>query len=104
MTSAETTFATIAEELRREPGVSEGTGFGSNPGLRIAGKIFAMLVRDELVVKLPAGRCAELVAGGSAKPFESGRGRPMKEWITVSDASAPEWPALAREALGFVAG
>ena len=104
MTSPETAFATIAEQLLREPGVTEGTGFGSNPGLRVGGKIFAMLVRDELVVKLPAGRCAELVAGGSARPFESGQGRPMKEWITVGDAAEPGWAALAREALGFVAG
>ena len=102
MTSAEATFASIAEQLLREPGVSEGTGFGSNPGLNVGGKIFAMLVRDELVVKLPAGRCAELVAGGSARPFERGQGRPMKEWITVGAAGAPEWPALAREALAFV--
>ena len=104
MTDAhEAAFARIAEGLLRAPDVSEGTGFGSNAGLRVGGKIFAMLVRDELVVKLPAGRCAELVAAGSARPFDRGQGRPLKEWITVGDAAESDWPALAREALAFVA-
>jgi hypothetical protein len=95
-------FSAIAGQLLDEPGVIEKTGFGSSPGLRVRGKIFAMLVRDELVVKLPAERCAALVAGGSARPFDSGRGRVMKQWVTVGAARAPEWPALAREALAFV--
>ena len=81
--------------------MSQGTGFGSNPGLRVGGEIFAMLVRGEFVVKLSADRCAELVADGSATPFDSGKGRPMREWIAVSGREQ-EWPALAGEALAFV--
>jgi len=95
-------FAAIAERLLREEGVSEGTGFGANAGLRVGGKIFAMLVRGELVVKLPAVRCVELVASGIARPFDRGQGRPLKAWITVSESAAAEWPALASEALAFV--
>jgi hypothetical protein len=100
--SADAAFAAIAELLLGEPEVSEGTGFGRNAGLRIRGKIFAMLVGGELVVKLPAERCAGLAANGSARPFESGRGRPLREWISVGEGARPEWPALAREALAFV--
>jgi hypothetical protein len=102
MTNAEAVFSEIAAQLLREPDVSEGTGFGSNAGLRVGGKIFTMLVRGELVVKLPAARCAELVATGSARPFDSGRGRPLREWVTVGDSMAGDWPALAREAQAFV--
>ena len=40
-----------------------GGGFGRS-ALRYRGKIFAMLVRGSLVVKLPAGRVTELVASG----------------------------------------
>jgi hypothetical protein len=97
-------FAGIAGRLLREPGVSEGTGFGSNAGLRVGGKIFAMLVRGELVVKLPAARCVVLVASGIARPFDSGRGRPLKAWITVTETAEAQWLALASEALAFVGG
>jgi hypothetical protein len=65
-------------------------------------EIAAQLVRGELVVKLPAARCAELVATGSSRPFDSGRGRPLREWITVGDSMAADWPALAGDAQAFV--
>jgi TfoX/Sxy family transcriptional regulator of competence genes len=102
MTGAEESFASIAARLLPEPGVTEGTGFGANAGLRVGGRIFAMLVRGELVVKLPAERCAELVAAGAARPFDRGQGRPLREWVSVADASSRDWPELAHEALAFV--
>jgi hypothetical protein len=104
VTSAEDTFATIADRLLREPGVDEGTGFGSNPGLRVGGKIFAMLVRDQLVLKLPADRCEMLVFADAAVPFDRGQGRPLREWVAVGDETRPDWLALARESLEFVRG
>jgi hypothetical protein len=95
-------FDAIANELLAEPGVDEGTGFGSNPGLRVGGKIFAMVVDGNLVVKLPADRCAELAAGDGAAPFQIGK-RQMREWVSVAPGTH-DWPALAREALTFVRG
>ena len=103
MGAAEETFAAIAEELLREPGIDEGTGFGTNPGLRAGGKIFAMLVRGELVFKLPADRVGELTAGGGARRLAVGK-REMREWIAVTDADRYDCDALAREALDFVRG
>ncbi len=103
MSGADATFTAIAESLLSEAGVSQGTGFGANPGLRANGKIFALLVRGELVVKLPAPRCADLVARGSAHAFDRGQGRPLREWICVGDDAQSGWIALAREALAFVA-
>ena len=94
-------FAQVIEELGNEPGVVERTGFGKMPGLRVEGRIFAMLVEDELVVKLPAARCSELVEDGAA-PFVIGR-RQMREWVSVG-RGASDWPGLAREALLFVRG
>jgi hypothetical protein len=98
----EASFEAIADRLLGDPGVDEGTGFGSSPGLRVEGRIFAMLVADGLVVKLPAPRCAELAAAKMARPFDRGQGRPLKEWIVISDAVEPDWPALAQEALAYV--
>lgn len=100
--TAEESFAAIIDRLLREPGVEQGTGFGSNPGLRAGGKIFAMLVRGELVVKLPADRCDDLVAADAARPFERGQGRPLREWVSVGEDVQFDWLHLAREALAFV--
>jgi hypothetical protein len=101
--AAQAAFSVIADDLLNEPDIEEGTGFGKNPGLRIGAGIFAMLVRDELVVKLPAARCAELIAAGGARPFEVGARR-MREWVSVAHDAGREWGALAREALAFVRG
>jgi hypothetical protein len=96
----EAAFAELANHLLPEPDVSEGRIFASN-GLKAHGRIFAMLSRERLVVKLPAERCTALVAGGAGVPFESG-GRRMREWVTLTDApDAGAWLALAQEALAF---
>jgi hypothetical protein len=93
----------IAETQLSTPGVTTGTGFGRTEGLRTAsGKIFAMLVRGELVVKVPKGRVDELVASGVAKRFDAGRGRPMKEWASVNPIASRRWRALVDEARAFV--
>jgi len=102
--TAEERFDRIAARHLADAGVSEGTGFGANAGLRVGGKIFAMLVRGELVVKLSPARCAELVAAGDARPFDRGQGTPMRAWVTVDDLEIEAWPALAEEALVFVRG
>jgi TfoX/Sxy family transcriptional regulator of competence genes len=101
-TSAEKRFATIAASELRVPGVTAGTGFGSNAGLRVSSRIYAMVVRDELVVKLPKERVAELVASGVASHFDAGKGRPMKEWASVPVGASRRWRALVDEARRFV--
>ena len=80
-----------------------GKGFGSN-GLRVGGKIFAMLVNDRLVVKLPKQRVDALIAGGEGERFDPGHGRLMREWLSLAPESRTDWLALAREAMEFVAG
>jgi hypothetical protein len=63
-----------------------------------------MVVKCDLVVKLPAARCAELIAAGHAQPFDPGHGRLMKEWVAFPPSHTREWPKLAEEARGFVGG
>ncbi|ADB53216.1 hypothetical protein [Conexibacter woesei] len=101
MTTPEQSFAEVEEALLREPGTARGTGFGTNPGVTVDGKIAAMLVSGRLVVKLPADRCRELIDAGAAEPLQIGR-RTMREWVTVDHSGRPEWLPLAREALQFV--
>lgn len=76
--------------------------FGSN-ALKVDGKIFAMLVRGSLVLKLPKTRVAELINAGIGGTFDAGKGKPMKEWVTILAVPA-KWAGLAREARQFVGG
>lgn len=77
-----------------------GRGFGS-AALRYRRRIFAMLVRDRLVVKLPGSRVDALVAAGAGVHYDANKGTPMKEWLSLNPDSGLDWLALAREALGF---
>ncbi len=95
-------FQDLAAQFVGRPGIREGTGFGSNPGLRVHGRIFAMLVRDELVVKLPKARVDQLEASGAGARFDPGHGRLMKEWASIPPHSVVDWDELASEALVFV--
>jgi hypothetical protein len=80
-----------------EPG---GRGFGSD-ALKINKRIFAMLSGGRLVVKLPRTRVTELIETGRGKPFDSGKGTPMREWVILSGDEA-ECRALVVEAQAFV--
>jgi hypothetical protein len=71
--------------------------------LKTKGKIFAMLVRGALVLKLPRLRVDALVDAGTATRFDAGKGTPMKEWAVLDDShSDADWLELAREARAFV--
>ena len=81
--------------------VTSGTMMASL-GLKVGGKIFAMLVRGDLVVKLPRDRVAALVEAGLGRQFGPRRdGRLMKEWVVIS-GDEPPWVEVAREARDFV--
>src|SRR5947208_15629698 len=95
-------FEQLAARFLVDPSVSEGTGFGSNPGLRVGKKIFAMLNDGQLVVKLPKDHVDRLVAERKATRFDAGRGREMKEWATIPARGARDWESLVDEAFRFV--
>ena len=75
--------------------------FGST-SLKTNGKIFAMLVHDRLVVKLPAARVTTLVEAGVGRPFDPGHGRIQKEWLDIAADDPERWYALATESEAFV--
>ena len=97
-------YEDLVDEFTGVDGVTPpmgGSGFGRG-ALRYRRKIFAMLVRGQLVVKLPAPRVDELVAGGHGDRFDANKGTPMREWFSLDPDSALAWPPLAGEALDFV--
>jgi hypothetical protein len=102
-------YAMIVEALRSNPDLTlpsdipQSKKFGTSAELRVKNKIFAMLVKGKLVVKLPQQRVDALIAAGDGTRFDPGHGRLMKEWVTVEPTSKVEWLPLAREAIEFVA-
>jgi hypothetical protein len=98
------TFTAIVAVLAEREGVSVGAGrgFGAN-ALQVEGRIFAMSDKAGLVLKLPRGRVAELIAAGDGLPFDAGKGRPMKEWVVIPPRSGDRWLQLAEASLAFVA-
>jgi hypothetical protein len=95
-------YEDLVGELVGAAGVTppRGGGFGRS-ALRYQGRIFAMLVRGRLVVKLPAGRVDALVGAGDGVHFDANKGTPMREWLSLDPDSGQDWLALAREALDF---
>lgn len=77
-----------------------GRGFGRD-ALRSHGRIFAMLVRGRMVVKLPADRVEELVAEGRGVRFDANKGTPMREWLSLDPGQDALWSPLAEEALAY---
>lgn len=95
-------YAMLVGELLNNEEVTQSKKRGFGSGLRVNGKVFAMLVKDRLVVKLPQGRIDELTAAGEGEPYEYG-GRVTKEWVTVDPTSEDRWLPLAKEAMEFAA-
>ena len=96
-------FADLVDELVGIAGVTPprgGSGFGRT-ALRFQNKIFAMLVRGRLVLKLPAERVDALIASGDGLRFDANKGTPMKEWFSLDPQSDQAWLPLAHEALEF---
>ena len=105
---AEQRFVDLVEAFKGVDGVTlpvdepgREARFGG-AALKVNGKIFAMLVRERLVVKLPRGRVQELIAAAEGAPFDAGRNRPMREWLSLAPDTELDWLSVAREALTFV--
>jgi hypothetical protein len=96
-------YADLVHELAGETGVTipqGGSGFGRS-ALRHQGKIFAMLVRGQLVLKLPETRVSALITAGEGGNFDANKGTPMREWLALDPHSTMPWLPLAHEALEF---
>jgi TfoX/Sxy family transcriptional regulator of competence genes len=103
--SAEAQFAALVKALSGKAGVALGAGrrgFGSD-ALQVDGRIFAMVTRGKLVLKLPSERVAALIDSGAGAPFDAGKGKPMREWVMLEHRSRSQALRLAEEALAFVA-
>ena len=74
--------------ISTSPGYSWARLF-HNDVLKVNNKIFAMLVRGRLVVKVSADQATALIAANEAVAFEPRNGRKMKEWVTADPPRSP---------------
>ena len=105
--TAEQRWAALVETMLADGAATYGSdgpqrAFGST-SLKTNGKIFAMLVKDRLVVKLDRRRVDELVEAGQGRRFDPGHGRLQKEWLDTDSESPDVWLDLATESEAFVA-
>jgi hypothetical protein len=103
LTTPQARFETLVDECITVAGVTPpgaGRGFGAG-ALKCHNRIFAMLVRDHLVVKLPRARVDELIGAGEGERFDANKGTPMKEWLVLASSSKLSWSGLAREAIAY---
>jgi hypothetical protein len=98
-------FVPVVETFANDRQVICGAGWGAgNTVLKVKGKIFAMTIKGDLVVKLSKARAAELVGDKAGIYFDPRHdGRLMKEWVVVESGKA-NWIDLAKEAHRFVSG
>lgn len=96
-------YSDLVDELVGIPDVTPpqgGGGFGRS-AVRFRNKIFVMLVRGRLVMKLPAARVDALIEAGDGVRFDANKGTPMREWFSLDPDSSLAWLPLAHEALDF---
>jgi hypothetical protein len=99
-------FDELAADHLGRPGVTIGPAM-RNEGLKVDGKLYAMVVRGRLVVKLPATQAAEMTDAGDAIPFEPRPGRLMREWVMVDPPASSDvggWRRLIEDAGEYVTG
>jgi hypothetical protein len=72
-------------------------------GLKTAGKFYAFATKNEVVVKLPAARVADLIATAVGRPCDPRGGRPMRQWVRLRPADEEDCTAYLIEARAFVA-
>ena len=92
-------LAPIAKAYQADQSRPGKKKFGSS-ALKWKGKMFAMLVRDHLVVKLAKDRVDDLVARGDGEYFDPGHGRLMKQWLVIKSRRC-SWIELAKEAHAY---
>ena len=103
--NADELFGEIIQVFLSDQKVSQSKMFGS-PGLKIKGKVFAFLMKDKLILKLPKEKVDELVAAKKGKHFghmfAPNNWKPMKEWIEVILNDERACLKLTQEAKDFV--
>ena len=74
-----------------------------SPGLKTAGAFYGFATADDLIVKLPSARVAELIDSGRGLACSPRPGRPMKQWVRIPAPDEESCLSYLLEARTFVA-
>lgn len=96
--NVEEEWLSLVEDMVGIPDVSATKMFGS-PSLRTGRKMFAIFWREQLIIKLPDERKADVLDTGG-RPFEPMEGRKMGDWVIAGPEH--DWFELARESKEYV--
>ena len=69
--------------------------------LKIRKKMFVMLNKGRLIVKLPKERVTQLLNSREGQPYDPGNGKIMKEWIIIPVEFCNKWIEIAAEGKEF---
>ena len=94
--SGEETFNKLLEHFLQMKDVKK-----TGNSLKINRKMFVMLNKGRMVVKLPDKRVQELIQSGKGLPFDASTGKNLKEWAIIPLRSLEEWIAITDEAKDF---
>jgi hypothetical protein len=103
MDEAQAIYDEIAANLAGQPGVKRAKMFGM-PSVKVNGNAFMGFENGEVVFKLAGEAHARALSIPGSHLFDpSGRGRPMKEWVSVPASASSLWTEVADAALAYVA-
>ncbi len=94
-------FGELSGKMSYE-GLTNSSLFGKSC-IKIAGKSCVALFHDSVVFKLSGdSHMMALGLSGAVLWDPSGKGRPMREWVSVPHCHAAHWLALANAAASYV--
>lgn len=100
MTKAEEQFHKIANDFQDS---KTGKMFGTLCIKNAKGKAFAMLWKDDIVVKLDTDEVIKALKLKGVKLFDPMEGRPMKEWVQMPYEYSSKWKNYVEQSYNYVA-
>lgn len=99
---AEAAYADVTDIMQVKHNATVSKTFGT-PTLKINGKVFAGLEKNDMIFKLTGEDHAKALKMKGAKLFDPMKnGKAMKEWVQVPAAHSKHWLMFAESALKYV--